>query len=648
MEHDRGGQTQPVCEYSPSDKKRLLGIRRADWLCVGLLLVITLAFFWKGFIDPEGMIREDAASQYQPYYTFVADEITSGRFPHWNPYISCGVPFHAALQGAVLYPLRLPLNWVSYTLGYVLTIWVHFFLTGLFTYLFIRVTLKCGPLAALFGAVSFAFGGFTLGHITHPNWIQAFPWLILSVFLLSQGIERSGWIWAVAAGIPVSLMALACGVHLLLVLWVGLGIWGLGETIVRIIRKLRGDPHSPLWVCFPLVMIAVALLLGTALSAAQLWPAYYQTIRSLRTESSWEFITEFSSHPLRAPLRLVVPFYYGNYRLGYWGENNFHGHCFYAGIAPLFAAILAFPLCWKNKWVPRLGVFILVVAAIAAGRFLPVYRLFYEYFPMFDKMRNPSRFFGLVQFAIACLGAIGFQGVLQAGTNLLPKRANLTAIVVGVVLLATISGSLVQLHRLANDPTPAAEFIRSLPNLDDNLKEKRIENVTTMTRKVMFDLDVITWCGIAAAFLSVVFLWAFFAFRTHRAIVGWILVPMLLLDLGMFSGGMWHYVKTGQTHVSIVITDTPEHVRYLQENIDHQRYVCWGWRRTHLDRFRGMQFRVRHTIINRGGTFHTPRQWTTILQAWNRNRRIGNLLGVRYAVDNKLIRSRGVRLVYKK
>ncbi|MHC4294865.1 MAG: hypothetical protein ACYSTL_04705, partial [Planctomycetota bacterium] len=37
-----------------------------------------------------------------------------------------------------------------------------------------------------------------------------------------------------------------------------------------------------------------------------------------------------------------------------------------------------------------------------------------------------------------------------------------------------------------------------------------------------------------------------------------------------------------------------------------------------------------------------------ILQAWNRNRRIGNLLGVRYAVDNKLIRSRGVRLVYKK
>ncbi len=405
------GQGQPAGR-SPAtglpQPKRLLGpVKRADFLCVGFILLVTLGFFFRGFVDPKKIIREDAAYAYQPFYTFVADEITHGRFPHWNPYVSFGVPFHAGLHGAVMYPLRLPLNWLSYPSGYIVTLCVHFFLLGTITYAFMRVTLRCGPLPALIGALSFSFGGFALGRVTHPNWIQSYPWLILTIFLIAQAIERSSWACAVAAGIPLALMAFACGVHLLLVVMSGLVFWGLAETLLRLGRKVRRRGNSLAWAVWPAVAVSIALLLGVAIGMAQLWPGMYQTARSLRSEASWKFITEFCSHPLRAPFRLIVPFFYGNYRLGYWGDNNFHGQCYYAGLAPLFAAILAILFCWRNRWVPRLVVMILIAGLVAAGRYLPVYRLLFDYLPFFNRLRNPARFFMWVQFGIACLGAIG-------------------------------------------------------------------------------------------------------------------------------------------------------------------------------------------------------------------------------------------------
>ena len=344
---------------------------------------------------------------------------------------------------------------------------------------------------------------------------------------------------------------------------------------------------------------------------------------------------------------MVAPFYYGNYRLGYWGENNFHGHSFYAGIVPLFAAILAIPLCWKNRWVPRLVIFILVLAVIAAGRFLPVYHLLYKYVPLFDSMRNPSRFFGLVQFAIALLGAIALQGLMES--KRVGIRLPLISIIVAVVLIAVLIGSLVQLAHLVNDPSPAVKFIRSLPNLKEREQTERIDNVRTMSRLVMSRMDSVTWIGIAAAVLSIAACTGMVLLGIKlTASIGWILVALLVLDLGMFSGGMLHYIEVDKGNILAVVTEVPEHTRYLQENLGVQRYLCWGWWGTNLDRFRGMQFRIRHTIINRGGTFHTPRQWKTILSAWNKNRRIMNLLGIRYLVTNNPVRGNNTQLAYRK
>ncbi|NQU74906.1 MAG: YfhO family protein [Planctomycetes bacterium] len=623
----------------PDRRRSIWGIRRADWVCVGILLLLTCGFFWKGFLDPKTIVREDATYAYQPLYMYAAEEITQGRFPHWNPYVSCGVPFHAGAQGAVLYPLRLPLAWVDYCLGYFLTVLLHFFLIGAFTYLFMRVTLRCGPIPSLIGAISFSFGGFTLGHVTHPNWIQGYPWIVLTVFFISQAISRSSWRFAFAASIPIALLTLACAVHLLLVLVVGLGIWAVGETIVMAVGRLRSPRGSIPAIFWPASAIGIACVLGGAIAMVQLGPALCQSARSLRTGVGWDFITEICQHPGRTALRMVVPFYYGNYRVGYWGEPNFHELGFYAGLVPLLAAIVAVPLAWRNRWVPRLTVFIVIVAVIAAGRFLPVYRILYDHLPMFKSMRNPARFFGLVQFAIACLGAIGLQAAFlftSEETRRSKKWHRIVPILVGAFLLAVLAGSLVRLRGLMDDPFPGLAFIKSVASFNGPGRDEAIEALRAMPRRIFLDGDVATWCQVAAGIASICAGSAFFAFRSVRtAAMGWFLVLLVAADLGAYSAGMLHHTTADASEVNAVVTGTPEHVRFMQENIGQGRYICWGWYRTNLDRFRGMQFRIRQTMINRGDTFLTPRQWETLMLAWRGNRRVLDLLGVRYFVTNR-------------
>ena len=117
----------------------------------------------------------------------------------------------------------------------------------------------------------------------------------------------------------------------------------------------------------------------------------------------------------------------------------------------------------------------------------------------------------------------------------------------------------------------------------------------------------------------------------------------MVLDLWAFSGGTLLYGNGNR-----VIMGTPEHIRFLQDRIGTQRYVCWGWDRTHLDRFRGMQFGIRNVITNLTGTFHTPRQWLTVLQAWRTDRRFIDLMGVRYMVMNRELRGENIRTIYAK
>jgi len=640
--HERLGSTSRLSGPLTGASGR---ITRADWVSIGALLVVTIGIFWQGLFDRVGMIREDAAYQYQCFYEFAGAEVRQGRFPHWNPFSTCGIPFHATLMGALLYPLRWPLFWMSWPWAYPLSLWVHYFLTGVFTYAFIRIRLRCGPVPSLIGAISFAFGGFTMGHLTHPNYFQGYPWCVLTILLVTQAVERRDWVWAVAASIPVGLMGMIGAVHLLLILAFGMGVWALGEVVAGVIARIRSgrtDLRNAFW---PMWANAIAFPLGAALSAAQLLPAFQQMGLSTRTETGWDFVTEISAHPLRVVVRLVAPFYWGNYRLGYWGENSFHEHAFYTGLVTLSAAVLAVVLHRRDRWVIRLAVLCAVAAVVAAGRYLPVFWVLYRFVPMFDRLRDPARLLWLLQFGVACLAAIGLQriGEHDSATG---RRAVVTSLVTSLLFVGLIAACLLRLGLLADDPTPAMDDVQKLDHLTPSDRAQHLMAAQRMPSFVMQG-DGVTWLGIVAAVLSCCAISAcVIARRKLTWPVGSVLAGLLVLDLGMFSGGMFNY-----TQMDHAVVDTPDYVRYLQHHLGAQRYLCLAGRDADAALNRGMLFRIRHAIAGGVGINHTPRQERMIGLLWSALRsgtmRLANLAGVRYFVADRPIKTATITPVFQ-
>ena len=666
-------------------RKNAFGVAPADWGCVGLLVLLTCAFFWKGIIDPAGMTREDAAYQYQPWYTFVADEMKAGRMPHWSPYAGMGIPFHSTLAGAALDPFRWHQIGMDYADGYVLSVIFHFGLAAIFTYVFLRVTLRCGPLASLVGAISFGFGGYTFGHVTHPNFYLAFPWFVLAVFFFSRAVERSSWSWAVATAIPVALIGLGGSPHLLLILAYGLGLWGAGETILRAIRRRTwhgrpghesqgrpapaheldsrklhgrdarathgqaqrapdGDAHATLAagpgkigpVVLPLAAVFVACALGGLIAAAQLWPAQLQSKLSTRSGATYEEITEICAGPARSLLRMAVPYYYGNYRLGYWGEDNFHEHSFYPGLAVLVAAVAAVALCWKNRWVPRIVLFAVVVYVTAAGRYLPFYWVLYKLLPGFDSLRNPVRFMIWVQLGIAALAAIGIQGALDAGRESLRGRVRAVAAVAAAAFVLVIGAALLRLHEYAGDALARQQAVASAlelhkeldPRVREALKSGRLDALQHMTAKVFAQGDGATWTQVVVGLLSAAAAAGLFALKKRpvRA-MAWGLAALTVVDLGALSLGMLHYSEN-----LWVIDEAPPHVQFLQKNLGLQRYVSALGQEDATTFQRGFQYRIRNLRTPKVGVFYTPREDQFVGVA-PRFRRLLDLAGVKYIVQ---------------
>src|SRR5262249_13612428 len=95
----------------------------------------------------------DTLGELYPWWHWAWREIARGVFPHWNPYVLCGLPFHGLAVVSLLYPPSL-LNLVLSTERVIAAWWLlHFCIAGYFTYRFARSLGVSRAGAALAGAV---------------------------------------------------------------------------------------------------------------------------------------------------------------------------------------------------------------------------------------------------------------------------------------------------------------------------------------------------------------------------------------------------------------------------------------------------------------------------------------------------------------
>ena len=544
---------------------------RGDTVAVVLLLLLPALFFWSGLVDPASIIREDAASYFQPFYALANREIAAGRIPLWNPYLLLGVPFHASCFPSIFYPLRWPLFAVDFVSGHLLLIWSHYFLTGLAAYLLMRVAVKVRAPAALIGAVGITYGGFALGHMPHLPWVMSYPWFITTITFTWLNQVRPRWYWCAGGGVSIGLIALTGAIHLLLVLAVWLGTFVAYHTAVEVVQFVRRRSPGYTALARPATLVVATCVLGGLIGAIQLLPAGAMIKGSAREAPSWAFINTACAHPVRNSIQLAVPFFFGNHRTGYWGEHLYHGMAHYSGGVVLLASILGVTCLGRDRHLWFLVVIAVVGFFVGAGQYLPVYRWLYDWLPGFGQLRNPTRIFWCTDIALACLGAIGIDSLWNSW-QATPERRRIrvgVSVAASALLMLVVVWALAQLYSHRDDPTPLVRAIHHVP--DDVLRiPARLVNGARQVAQYAFEKhDPLIWGNVAATLAAAV-LFPLLVWRRRRpgvfVVMGLVLIEtadLFALSLGQAMHDSKHQVVEG----------VPPRAQWLQENLGEQRYL---------------------------------------------------------------------------
>jgi hypothetical protein len=288
-----------LAPVSPTDR-RTRNDRRLDVLACVLLLLAPLAWlhpavFGEAEFTPWDMARfppwslHHTAAEWQhldsypsdydvtetpvvfgPEFELGAAEREAGRFPAWNPYARYGAPLFAPGLTAFLQPANAVLLWTSDPdAGLAWKAWISLAAAGLLTYMLLR-ELQLQPLAALLGALAFAYGGTITANLHFYNRVDALVWLPGMLFACARAARRRGTARIPAVLLLAATTALTWFSGFLPFSAPAMLVTGAWATFLLAGTWHRSGHRETLGLA---VYLLVGVLLGLALTSVQLVPA---------------------------------------------------------------------------------------------------------------------------------------------------------------------------------------------------------------------------------------------------------------------------------------------------------------------------------------------------------------------------------------
>ena len=363
----------------------------------------------------------------------------TGQFPLWNPYLFGGMPYIAAMHGDIFYPtfllrMVMPTD-VAMTWGFI----IHVFLSGLFTFGFLRA-IGYSFYGSLIGGIAYMMSGQIASYVSpgHDGKLFVSALFPLALWMLYRGIRGGkSWSWgafALIIGLCVlsphpqllQYTLLACGAYALFLAFAALE----GVSLPRAVAIKR------------LAAALGAVVVGLAIGAVQYLPVREYVSWSPRAGglADYRVATSYAWNPEEL-LNVYLPQFSGMLD-NYWGRNGIHLHSDYVGVVVLVlvgAAFIGLRAEPRRKHIIFWSAALLVTLLWSLGSSTPFYRIPYAIIPGTKYFRAPATIFFVGTLAIALLASAGAERFLQRRVS---RKYLIGWLIAGgvIALLASVGG----------------------------------------------------------------------------------------------------------------------------------------------------------------------------------------------------------------
>ncbi|MCL4459697.1 MAG: oligosaccharide flippase family protein [Chloroflexi bacterium] len=590
-------------------------LARPDLLAVLILLILPLIYLWEVLFTDKVLLPIDNLFYFQPWLSFAphfgasiphnnligdlivqnyswklfaSEMVRSGQIPLWNPYIFGGVPFLAAGQYGVLYPLGVLFYVLPVAKAYGWFIALHLFLGAAFMYAYMRV-IAVRPIGALLSAITFSFSTFIIVSFVWPQVVSTAIWaplLLLMVEMIIRDSETRG----ITAIVWVLLGAVALGFQFLAG-HMEISFYILFTLLFYAVSRLLSDwwqRRRLLVMMRAALLLATMVALGSALASIQLIPFYEAIKQNVRAGLvTYQDVIGWAL-PKQQLLSFLMPDFFGNpthhsyfdliqWRtqlapnnfLGqptepphtiFWGIKNYVEAGSYVGILPLALAAVAL-LSRRRKYTVIFSLYAALALLLAFGS--PLYSIFFYGIPGFSQLHSPFRWIFPYTISLSILAGLGADYLAQRMGS--PRGRLLTwlsrgLLFAGSALLLALGASLLmegQSLRLATWAIQHSERLQGAFADGQMLYSYQFRNIFIFT--LLLGASGIT----------------FYAARNRWRLLLplWQPLAILVLVLDLFSFGMGFNSKTDPRLLAFV----PPAIEFLKSDRELYRLVSFGY-----------------------------------------------------------------------
>ena len=478
-------------------KTKTTWVKSTDFLA-GLALFFASIFFFYDLFDGKYLLTErDLGPYFIPPRSFWVESIKNGDFPLWNPYQFSGQPFFANPQHGMLYPLNGLFFLFPFDLAFNAIIVLHFFLGGLFTYLFLK-DLKVNPstsqpkegllrvdpercipalpsntgggavervnsTGALISGLIFMLSGYILSVHSLLTILLSSAWTPLIMMFFRRAISGNGFKNEIITSILITISFLGGGIEivygnffilLMMVIFSPSAHSSPLHGVIPVeagIQKNTGFRVLPgMTKCIRLMSpcikgmrsLIVVFILFLFLSAIQLIPFLELFHHSIRGNGiSYHEATIWSFAP-KDILLFFLPDAYGYFldMKKYW-INQCWFKTLYTGGLPFLLSSYFFIFGKDRKLYFVLMLFSLF---LSLGIYNPLYTFVFKYVPFFNGIRYPAKFLYIFILVLSITAGLGFQRLIEILKGSESKRLKsfftIFLIICGLFLLLLVLG----------------------------------------------------------------------------------------------------------------------------------------------------------------------------------------------------------------